>query len=142
MKAKEYLQQVQKLDVMINQKIAEKSELRKFDGVLGIDYSGNKVQSSPKGDAPFTKSVERIIDLEKEIDDMIDQYVNFKDQIINEIQSLSNVTYIEILYKRYIKYKRLEVIAVELGYSYQYVRVMHGYALQEFGKAVLKVSTQ
>lgn len=142
MKPKEYLQQVQKLDVMINQKIAEKSELRKFDGVLGIDYSGDKVQSSPKGDAPFTKSVERIIDLEKEIDDMIDQYVNLKDQIINEIQSLSNVTYIEILYKRYIKYKRLEVIAVELGYSYQYVRVMHGYALQEFEKAVLKVSTQ
>lgn len=142
MKPKEYLQQVQKLDVMINQKIAEKSELRKFDGVLGIDYSGDKVQSSPKGDAPFTKSVERIIDLEKEIDDMIDQYVNLKDQIINEIQSLSNVTYIEILYKRYIKYKKLEVIAVELGYSYQYVRVMHGYALQEFEKAVLKVSTQ
>lgn len=142
MKPKEYLQQVQKLDVMINQKIAEKSELRKFDGVLGIDYSGDKVQSSPKGDAPFTKSVERIIDLEKEIDDMIDQYVNLKDQIINEIQSLSNVTYIEILYKRYIKYKRLEVIAVELGYSYQYVRVMHGYALQEFENAVLKVSTQ
>lgn len=142
MKPKEYLQQIQKLDVMINQKTAEKSELRKFDGVLGIDYSGDKVQSSPKGDAPFTKSVERIIDLEKEIDDMIDQYVNFKDQIINEIQSLSNVTYIEILYKRYIKYKRLEVIAVELGYSYQYVRVMHGYALQEFEKAVLKVSTQ
>lgn len=142
MKPKEYLQQVQKLDVMINQKIAEKSELRKFDGVSAIDYSGDKVQSSPKGDAPFTKSVERIIDLEKEIDDMIDQYVNLKDQIINEIQSLSNVTYIEILYKRYIKYKRLEVIAVELGYSYQYVRVMHGYALQEFEKAVLKVSTQ
>ena len=142
MKPKEYLQQIQKLDVMINQKIAEKFELRKFDGVSGIDYSGDKVQSSPKGDAPFTKSVERIIDLEKEIDDMIDQYVNLKDQIINEIQSLSNVTYIEILYKRYIKYKRLEVIAVELGYSYQYVRVMHGYALQEFEKAVLKVSTQ
>lgn len=142
MKPKEYLQQVQKLDVMINQKIAEKSELRKFDGVSGIDYSGDKVQSSSKGDAPFTKTVEQIIDLEKEIDDMIDQYVNLKHQIINEIQSLSNVTYIDVLYKKYIEYKRLEVIAVEMSYSYQYVRVMHGYALQEFEKTVLKVSTQ
>lgn len=142
MKPKEYLQQVQKLDVMINQKIAEKFELRKFDGVSAIDYSGDKVQSSPKGDAPFTKSVERIIDLEKEIDNMIDQYVDLKHQIINEIQSLSNTTYIDILFKKYVEYKRLEVIAVEMSYSYQYVRVMHGYALQEFEKTVLKVSTQ
>lgn len=142
MKPKEYLQQVQKLDVMINQKIAEKSELRKFDGISGIDYSGDKVQSSPKGDALFTKSVERIIDLEKEIDNMIDQYVDLKHQIINEIQSLSNTTYIDILFKKYVEYKRLEVIAVEMSYSYQYVRVMHGYALQEFEKTVLKVSTQ
>jgi hypothetical protein len=142
LKPKEYLQQVQKLDVMINQKIAEKSELGKFDGISGIDYSGDKVQSSSNGDAPFTKIVERIIDIEKEIDDMIDQYVNLKHQIINEIQSLPNVTYIDVLYKKYIEYKRLEVIAVEMNYSYQYVRVMHGYALQEFEKAVLKVSTQ
>ena len=142
MKPKEYLLQVQKLDEMINERKVEKSELKKFDGVSAIDYSGDKVQSSPKGDAPFTKSVERIIDLEKEIDEMIDRFVDLKHQIINEIQSLSNDTYMKILFKKYIEYKRLEVIAVELGYSYQYVRVMHGYALQEFEKAVLKVSTQ
>ena len=50
MKAKKYLQQLQRLDTMINQKIKELGDLRLMSqSVGGIDYSKECVQSSPSG---------------------------------------------------------------------------------------------
>jgi len=36
---------------------------------------------------------------------------------------------------RYVEYKKLEEIAVDLNFTYQYVRELHGHALQEFTRA-------
>ena len=41
---------------------------------------------------------------------------------------------IDILYKRYVQYKSLEEIAVEMSYSYTRLRHLHGRALQGFKK--------
>lgn len=133
MKAKEYLQQLQRLDTVINQKINELSDLRlKSQSTGSIDYSKERVQTSPSGDAPFVKLIGRIIDLEAEINAEIDAFVNEKHRIINQIQALKNSKYIEILYKHYVEFKRLEVIAVEMNFTYQYVVELHGYALKDF----------
>lgn len=136
MKAKEYLQQLQRLDTVINQKIKEVHDLRlQAQSGGGFDYSKERVQSSPSGDAPFVKPICRIIDLEAEINAEIDRYVDEKHRIINQIQGLKNSKYIEILYKHYVEFKRLEVVAVEMNFTYQYVLNMHGYALKEFESA-------
>lgn len=133
MKAKEYLQQLQRLDTVINQKIKEVQDLRlKSQSTGGIDYSKEQVQSSPSGDAPFVKLIGRIIDLEAEINAEIDAFVDEKHKIINQIQGLKNADYISLLYKRYVEYKKFETIAVEMNFTYQYVLNMHGYALKEF----------
>lgn len=133
MKAKEYLQQLQRLDTMINQKIKEVDDLRlKSRSVGSIDYSKERVQTSPSGDAPFVKLIGRIIDLEVEINAEIDAFVDEKHRIINQIQALKNSKYIEILYKHYVEFKRLEVVAVEMNFTYQYVVELHGYALKDF----------
>lgn len=133
MRAKEYLQQLQRLDTMINQKIKEAQELRlKSQSTRGIDYSKERVQSSPSGDVPFVKLIGRIADLESEIDTEIDRYVNEKHKIINQIQGLKNSDYIALLFKRYVEYKKFEVISVEMNFTYQYVIEMHRYALKEF----------
>lgn len=133
MKAKEYLQQLQRLDTVINQKIKELGDLRlKSQSVGSIDYSKERVQTSPSGDAPFVKLIGRIIDLEAEINAEIDAFVDDKHKIINQIQSLKNSKYIEILYKHYVEFKRLEVVAVEMNFTYQYVVELHGYALKDF----------
>ena len=131
-KAKEYLKQVRKLDHMIEQRIKERDSLRQFDGVSGIAYDGDPVQTSPDGSAPFEKTVARIIALEAELDDLIDEFVSTRNRIIGEIQELENTNHVVLLYKRYIEYKTLEEIAVEMHYTYIWVRQMHGYALQEF----------
>lgn len=133
MKAKEYLQQLQRLDTVINQKIKELGDLRlKSQSTGSIDYSKERVQASPSGDAPFVKLIGRIIDLEEEINAEIDAFVDEKHKIINQIQALKNSKYIEILYKHYVEFKRLEVVAVEMNFTYQYVVELHGYALKDF----------
>lgn len=44
-----------------------------------------------------------------------------------------------ILYKRYVEYKRLKTIADEMNYTYEYIRSMHGWALEEFSKKILNL---
>ncbi len=138
MKAKEYLQQLQRLDVMINQKIKEIDDLRlSAKSVSSLDYSKERVQTSPSGDAPFVKLIGRIAELEAEINAEIDTFVDKKHKIINQIQTLNNSKYIEVLYKKYVEFKRLEVIADEIGYTYQYIVLLHGQALKEFSRKFL-----
>lgn len=133
MKAKEYLQQLQRLDIMINQKIKELGDLRLMSqSAGGIDYSKERVQSSPSGDAPFVKPVLRMIELEQEINAEIDRFVDEKHEIINQIQALQNPKHIDILYKHYVEFKRLEIVAVEMNFTYQYIVELHGTALKEF----------
>lgn len=139
MKAKEYLRHLQRLDMMINQKIKELNDLRMISqSTSGMDYSKERVQSSPTGDAPFVQSVLRIAELEKEINAEIDRFVDEKHTIINQIQALQNPRHIDILYKRYIEYKSLEQICVEMKFSYDHIRHLHGDALKEFGEKFLK----
>lgn len=76
----------------------------------------------------------KILELENEIDCLIDNYVDLKHKIIGEIHELQNSKYIEILYKRYVEEKRLEEVAVEMNYTFQYVILLHGYALKEFSE--------
>lgn len=141
MKAKEYLQQLQRLDTIINQKITEIDDLRlKVTSTGSIDYSKERVQTSPSGDAPFANMIARIADLEAEINTEIDAFVDEKHKIINEIQALKNPDYISLLYKRYVEYKSLERICVEMNFSYDYIKHLHGYALQDFEVKILNTT--
>lgn len=133
MNAKEYLQNLKKLDTVINQKIKELDNLKIMSTNIGsFDYSKERVQTSSNGDAPFVKAIEKICILQDEINKEIDNFVDKKHKIINQIQGLSKSKYIDVLFRRYVEYKSFENIAVEMALSYQYVIEIHGYALQEF----------
>ena len=141
MKAKEYLQQLQRLDTVINQKIKEVHDLRlQAQSSGGFDYSKERVQSSPSGDAPFVKPICRIIDLEAEINAEIDRFVDEKHKIINQIQGLKNSDYISLLFKRHVEFKSLEQICVEMNFSYDYIKHLHGYALKDFEDKILNTT--
>ena len=102
-------------------------KLRKYN-----QCSKDKVQTSPSGDTPFVKLIGKIADLEAEINAEIDSFVNEKHKIINQIQSLKNADYISLLFKRYVEFKKFEIIAIEMNFTYQYVLELHGCALREF----------
>ena len=140
MTAKKYLRGLQRLDTMISQKLDELASLKAtLTTIGGIDYSKDRVQTSRSQEAPFEKTIARIVDLNAEIDREIDNFVDRKHTIINQIQGLENTTYVEILYKRYVEYKRLEMISVEMNLTYQYVRELHGKALQAFESSYINL---
>ena len=131
-RAKEYLQQIRKLDRMIDHRIKERDSLRNFDGVSGISYDGDPVQTSPDGSAPFERTVEKLIALEEQLDRLIDEFVETRNRIIGEIHGLKNTNHVDLLFKRYVEYKTFEQISVEMHYDYYYTCQMHGQALRDF----------
>ena len=140
MTAKQYLNRIRILDIKINNKISELSMLKsKSTSLQAVVINDDKVQTSPVLDR-LGNDVSEILELEEEIRQEIKRYNELKHKIINEIHSLNNRLYIEILYKRYVEFKSLEEIAVEMNYSYDRVRHLHGYALIEFDK--IKSDTQ
>lgn len=146
MRAKEYLMQLQTLDVQITQKIDELSQLHSMVQGKAVSYDGVHVQTSPQN--LQEKVICRCIDMEADINEMIDHYICQKDKIINEIHELGDPRYIQILYMHYVpderhQVKRLEDIAVIMkkpngdSYDYMYINRLHGGALREFDRKIL-----
>ncbi len=139
MTAKEYLQQLHKADVIIDQRIQEKADLRaRLSSIGSFDCSKERVQTSLPEGAGYEQRIIRIIDLEDEIDHLIDEYVSLKHKIIGEIHGLNDADQIKVLYKRYVLYEKFEQIAVDLDFSIRNVYFVHGNALQEFQKIHLQ----
>ena len=138
MSPKEYLLQVQTMDEKIRQRQQQLSELKATMYGLKGSSIGEKVQSSTVGDAAFVHSIERMEAIEREISTLVANYVEKKNLIISQIQRLGNRNYMDLLYKRYVEYKRLKLIAVEMHYSFVYIRRMHGWALLAFNRIILE----
>lgn len=130
---KEYLRQIRLFDICIRQKEAELAAMRSELENMSAAVTGERVQTSPKD--KMSDEVSHLVDLEAQIRRDKEKFLHMKDRIINEIQSLDDSVYVDILYKRYVEYMRLEEIAVKMNYSYDRARHLHGLALEEFRKA-------
>jgi len=132
MQAKQYLQELKRLDTCIHQKQQEKQSL--YDSTVGaVRTDKERVQASTSADA-LPNLIARIETIEQEIDRQLDDYIQLKHRMINQIHGLDNEAYISMLHKRYVEFKRLEEIAVEMNYTYSYARTLHGKALLEFNQ--------
>lgn len=129
MDAKEYLKQVEKLDVRIKNKLIEQQQWR--DIALGIttNMEGERVQSSGKK-SKMADAIERCVDMETEIDSLIDELVDIKKKVIQTIEQLDSATEYNILHMRYIQYKSLQEIADHYGKDYGWATTTHGRALK------------
>lgn len=78
------------------------------------------------------------MDLENEINAEIDSFIDTKHEIINQIQSLHNTKYVQVLYKRYVEYKQHNRIAREIHYDISHEFRLHQQALQAFEQRFLK----
>ena len=132
---KEYLRQLHRLELCIEQRQEELNRLRELIGCHAIDY-GDRVQTSPSADS-IPNEVIRRAELEADISRKIERFLQLKHKIINEIQSLDNAVYVKILYMRYVEYKSLDEIAEKMNYSYVHMKRLHGSALNEFRRNVV-----
>ena len=143
MTAKEYLTQVRKLKILIEQREKELDRLteQKLGSLSGIDYSRISVKGSRRVGAPFEQAAVQSLDLAKEIAGLIGEYNRLRHTIIGQIQQLDKLEHMQVLYKRYVEEKRWEQIADEMGYSCDHIRHLHGFALLDFAKTI-KLNTQ
>ncbi len=143
MTIKEYLTQVRKLRILIDQRERELESLRtaRFGCVNGVDYGRIPVKGSRRVGGSFEQASIKALDLEGEIAGLIEQYNELQHTIIGQIQQLKKPEHMQILYKRYVEEKRWGLIADEMGYSCDHIRHLHGFALLDFAKTI-KLNTQ
>lgn len=98
-----------------------------------ISYEGERVQTSGAGD-PMADVITKVIELDHEISEQTVSYFIRLHEIRGQIERLGNDIFSTLLFKRYAEGKSLEAIAVDMNYTYQHVRRVHGLALQAFEK--------
>lgn len=132
MRAKEYLSTIRLKNVMIDTWINEKENMwRQMRSLNSPQYDGISVQSTKDPDK-YGAMWAKIEAKERKINSMIDELVDAKEKIMNEIRELEDERYVEILMRRYASCQKLEDIAKAMNYTYQWAREMHGQALIEF----------
>lgn len=128
MKAKEYLQQVGKLDKLIQNKMIEKEQWKAIATNITTHSDGERVQSSGSKQK-MADAVVRYVEIEAEIDRCIDIYVDKKQEVIQTIEQLPATEY-DVLHKIYIQGHELEDVADICGKTYSWVTTVHGRAVK------------
>lgn len=129
---KEYLSQVRMLDIKINNKIKEMEHLTELSTSLGGFSFDERVQTSKETGDTIGMAVSKIVDLQKEIDEEVDNFKKIRKEIISDIEKIKNVNHYILLCKRYILFETWEQIAVEMNYSIRKIYYLHGEALKSF----------
>lgn len=133
MTAKERLNKIEKQTAIVNNLEKEIRRLQaNAKAVSSPNYSiggGNTSESGGK-----YKLIDSSIDMLLKLFDAYEKENRIRFEIIGEIHQLDNAKYIKLLYKRYAEFKKFSVIAKEMNYDEDYVKVLHGKALKEFEK--------
>lgn len=121
MNAERYLNQVRKLDQLIDAKLAERDRLHEIatdispSAMDGMLHSNTGVVSRTMENA-----IVNLIELENKLNELIDKYVNCKRQILSVLETLPEKEY-GVLHRYYIRYMTLEQIAEDMGYCRQQI---------------------
>ena len=130
MTPKKYLEQIQILETKINLKkdqiLEERARAQSCTAVMF-----ERVQTSPCEDS-IPNIINKICEFEKDMDNLIDELIDLKRDIIAKLDRMTNPDHIRILDMKYLKGKNLVEVACELNYSYRQVKRKHGWALEEF----------
>lgn len=132
MTAKEYLNQARVLDMLINAKQSELYSLKLMATSISSPMISEKVQSG--GENNTMRIIDKIADLQNEINLEIDKLVDLKFEIREKIGNVYNQKFITLLTDKYINGFTFEQIAERMDTSYETIKGWHGEALQIFRK--------
>ena len=129
MKVKEYLHQAYRLDKRIQSDIEEMECLREMATSVSSPSWDEKVQTSRNTDAKFVRCLERIIDLECNINAEVVNLVALKEQIRCVINEVADTDERMVLRYRYVHNFTWEQIGDELNADRTTVYRWHNAAL-------------
>ena len=140
MNAKTFLKQLEKRDSIIHNKLVEKARLK--DIALGItaQTDGERVQSAGSKQK-MSDAIDKLVDMEREIDRLVDEYITTKDEINSIIEQLNTAEY-DVLHKIYIQGMTFDEVAAVKSKSKSWVTTVHGRALVNVQKILDKGVTE
>ncbi len=132
MRAKTFLRQIEKLDVLIANTETDVQFWRDLATNTAVNMSGERVQSSGNHDTT-EKAICTYLDLEAENDKRIRELAAIRRDIISVIEQLPPIDY-DLLHLVYVQHKTLQDVAIKHDRSYSWATTTHGRALKEVQK--------
>lgn len=135
MNAKEYLMRIRILDARIKNLEEEIRDLR--SEIITVRSSWPDGQPHGTGvsnpvESAVEKLVDQLADIEKQHIMLQSKLWSERNEVIETIGKVSHAEYNRLLYLRYVQGEMWEQIAVQMGYTYQWVAgPLHSNALQE-----------
>ncbi len=133
MTAKQFLSQARRIDKRIDNYVEEITQLLTLATKTTPSNAQERVQSSGTGDK-VGDGAAKIADLQREMDEWVDELLIKKEEIRKVIEQVDDTDCYDLLYKRYILYKKWEQIAVDKDITTMGVWKMHGRALKKVEK--------
>ena len=133
MTAKEYLNQARHLDALINCRLREIDYWRDLSSsVSGMRFDGMPHSPNRPTEAPFVRCLEKIDEIQRNVEEKVAYLVRRKDEINTAIDMLENRHEQLVLRYRYLDDCTWEEISRMLNVSLRTVHRIHGSALQNF----------
>lgn len=131
MKAKQYLRQAYRLNELINSDLEELAQLKALsESVPSMNLSGMPSPGTKNTEPSFVRCINKIVDLEKIINDEIDRFVDLKKEIRCVINNVADQNERLVLRYRYIEFLKWEAVASKIDLSLKHVHRIHASALQ------------
>ena len=130
-KAREYLCQIPKVDRLITRLMNTLQTLRANITSINCELKPDKVQTSNTTDS-FSETVNKIVDLEREIDARIDELVALKTEAFQKIKLIPDLDQQNVLIARYIQGVKWEDIGREFDHEIRWVYRVHNAGLISF----------
>lgn len=128
MKAKEFLNQPRKLDVLITNKLIEIEQWKAIALSSTAQQTGERVQSSGS-QQKMADAIDRYVDYENELNRQIDELIDTKRDVLAVIEQLETIEY-DVLHKIYVQFLTFSDVADLYDRSYSNITTIHGRALK------------
>lgn len=132
MTAKQYLRQVERLDVEIVQLRERLEDMWTTLTSISVDPSKEYVDGSKSGGNIADGMLDELDRLSRSLSQKRTEAIILRAEISLQVQELDNPKFVRILYRRYIDHVPLDELASEMCYDYYYFARLHGRALQAF----------
>lgn len=110
--------------------MAEVQALRDMLTSITAPVNDNPGSGSSGNQDKLGSAVAKIVDLENDINNLIDEFVDRKREVSKILSGIENADQLQVLHSRYVLYKTFEQIACDMNYTYRNVCYIHGKGLK------------
>ena len=133
---KKYLSHIRHIDSDIRSRQSELDQLRQTIALKTSTIKQEVIQETRQG--AFDERYMKLIEQAEEINVKIDELVDEKVKVSNQIDLLDDRVSRIILREKYINLKTFEEITKILNYELRWTHKLHGKALEDFNQCILE----